>query len=66
LEGDQPITRPHFTGQHTTERHEHTCMYRTEFEPTILVFERSKIVRPLGPYTIKCKRRIIWLYREWP
>jgi len=36
-----------YTRQHNTEKRGHTYMPRTEFEPTIPVFERSKKVRAL-------------------
>jgi len=34
-----------YTGEHYTEKHEHTSTTRTDFEPKIQVFERSKTVR---------------------
>jgi hypothetical protein len=36
-----------YTGRHNTEKRGHTSMTRVGFEPTILVFERSKTVRDL-------------------
>jgi hypothetical protein len=38
---------PTCTGQHNTEKREHTSMPRAEFEPTVPVFERLKTVSAL-------------------
>jgi hypothetical protein len=36
---------PTYTGQHITEKQGYTSIPRAGFEPTIPVFERSKIIR---------------------
>jgi len=36
-----------YTGQHNTEKRRYTSMPRAGFNPTIPVFERSRIIRAL-------------------